>query len=102
MDMGILDSLASSQFSYAAGTAGTVTVPAGVVVTSLGAHVTGSGATLTITPKGPMQTGTAGAAIPLPPGGWFGLSFLGELGPGTVLVFAGTDSYVVFFAKMEG
>jgi len=98
----ILDSLASSQFSYDAGTSGAVTVPAGVVVTSIGCHVSSAGATLTIQPGGAGQTGSAGPAIPLPPAGWFGLKFLGELGKGTIFTFTGTDSYFLFYAKLQG
>lgn len=97
----ILDQLASSQFSYDAGTSGTVTVPAGVVVTSIGCHISGGGASLTIQPSGAGQTGTAGPPIPLPAAGWFGLKSMGELGTGTIFTFTGTDSYFVFYAKLQ-
>lgn len=91
----ILDTMASATMSYDAGAAGTVTVPSGKYVRSIRA-LGGPGATLTITPKGAGQTGTAGGAIPLPVvGEWFELDMLGEFGPGTVLAFASTVSYFV-------
>jgi len=96
----ILDDLALSAFTYDAGTAGTVTVAAGKIVTRIACIATAAAGTLTITPGGWNQAPVAGAAIPIPvEGGWFGLSMLGELGAGTVLVFAGTASYLVTYAK---
>ena len=95
--------------TYAAGAAATVTVPAGVYVTGLSCHATGGGATLTITPSGPSITSpTAGPSIPIPAGGGFSLgrpwlaSNANELGAGTVLVFAGTDSYFVGYYALGG
>jgi hypothetical protein len=92
----------SSRFSYAAGASGAVTVPAGSYVVGLWCHATGAGATLTITAAGPdVSTPVAGPAIPIPPGAALSLSrplLLGnsdELGTGSVLVFAGTDSFLV-------
>lgn len=99
--MAILDQLASSQFSYVAGISGSVTVPEGVVVTSIGCHISGASATLSIKPGGAGQDETQGPDIPLPPAGWFGLKFLGELGEGTVIVFTNTDSYFVFYSKLQ-
>lgn len=96
----IFDTLAGARFSYDAGASGTVTVPAGVVVTRVACIATAGGATLQITPGGANQTGAAGATIPVPvEGGWFGMSMLGELGAGTVFTFTGTASYVVTYAK---
>jgi hypothetical protein len=99
--MAILDQLAGSQFSYAAGSSGTVTVPAGVSVTRVKCLATSDGATLTITPKGANQTSAAGDAIPIPVEGvWFDLPLLTELGPATVFAFSGTASYFVSYAKV--
>jgi len=96
----ILDTLAGSRFSYDTGTAGTVTVAAGLTVTRIACIATADGATLTITPGGANQSGSAGGAIPIPTqGGWFGMTLLGELGKGTVIAFAGTASYLVTYAK---
>jgi hypothetical protein len=99
----------NGRFFYAAGTAGTVTVAAGSYVTGLSCHATGAGATLTITPAGPDVTvPVAGPAIPIPAGGALSLSrplLLGnsdELGTGSILVFAGTDAYVVTFYQAGG
>jgi hypothetical protein len=96
-------------FSYAAGTAGTYTVPAGTYVTSLTAHATGSGATLTMTPSGPNVTSpVAGPAIAIPAGAAYALNRpvlsgqANELGAGTTLVFAETDSYVVTLYAVGG
>jgi hypothetical protein len=97
----ILDTLAGSQFTYAAGAAASVTVPAGKVVRQVRCCATAGGATLTITPGGANQTGVAGDAIPIPNGAqWFDLPLLGELGAGTVLAFAGTASYFVAYARL--
>ena len=97
----ILDSFAGSQFSYAAGVSGTVTVPAGVFVRSIRALGAG-GATLVITPQGPNQSNTAGSSIPLPSSTqYWECDFLGELGPGTTLAFTSTASYFVSYAKFK-
>jgi hypothetical protein len=84
----------SSRFTLAAGTAGTVTVAAGEVVTRIRAHATSAG-TLVITPSG----GSALPTIALPAGAsWFEMDFdeeLLELESGSTLVFTSTDSYVV-------
>lgn len=97
--------LAGSRYSHAAGASGTVTVPAGSNVTSVSCHSTGGG-TLTITPGGANQTGVAQTAIPIPAGSdWFVIPphvvALGQLGGGTVLVFTGTDSYIVTYATFR-
>jgi hypothetical protein len=99
----ILDQIGASQFSYQAGSSGTVTVPAGVFVTAIAVHATSAGS-FTITPKGPgtVAPATAGASVPIPAGVGFSLEFLGELGPGTVIVFTGTDMYFVRQAKLSG
>lgn len=96
----ILDTIAKSRFSYSAGSSGTITVPHGKFVRTIAA-IGGTGATLTITPGGPGQIATAGDAIPIPSGAGFDLTFLGELGEGTVLAFASTTSYYVqYFAQL--
>ena len=95
--MASLNELGNSQFSYAAGASGSVTVPASVVVTGFGCHASADGATLTITPKGALQNGAAGPAIPVPNGTSLAsgaLQGLGQLGPGSIFAFAGTDSAV--------
>ena len=96
-------------FTLAAGTAGTVTVPTGVFVTSLSCHATGSGATLTITPSGPNITDAAAQpAIPVPAGGAYALARpvlagnANELGAGTTIVFSGTDAYSVTMYAIGG
>lgn len=85
----------ASRFSYQAGTAAAVTVPAGAVVSCVRAHNTGGGGTLIITPAG----GVALPSIPIPAGAqWLSLDFdtgLEELSNGATLVFAGTDAYYV-------
>ena len=97
----ILDSIAGSQFSYAAGSAATVTVPAGMYVTkiiALGASM----ATLTITPQGPNQSNSAGSAIPLPSTSvYWEFEPLAVIGPGSTLAFANTVSYFVAYAKFK-
>mgnify|MGYP001443614092 CR=1 FL=1 len=92
--------LAGSQYSYSTGTAGTVTVGAGLSVVAFTCY-SAAGGTLTITPNGPNQTGSAGGAIVIPAGAPFSREWPlgGPLGPGTVLAFSGTDSYYVEFAK---
>lgn len=97
--------LAGSRYSHAAGASGTVTVPAGVTITGIKCHST-AGGTLTLTPKGANQNNTAQAAIPIPASSdWFEfpphiLSF-GQLGEGTVIAFASTDSYLVTYATFR-
>ena len=95
--------LASGTYSYDAGTSGTVTVPAGCKVTLITAAST-AGGTITITPKGANQTGTAGAAIPVPAGGSWSRDWMmgGPLGPGTIIAFATTVSYYVEYSKGDG
>jgi hypothetical protein len=94
----ILDLLASGPISYDTGSAGTVTVPSGKSVLMITCHATTAG-TLTITPKGAGQTGTAGGAIPIPAGAALTFEMLGAIGEGTVLVFSGTDSYLVTYVQ---
>lgn len=99
--------LASSRYSHAAGASGTVTVPVGTQVTSITAHVAAGDpdGTLTITPGGANQVATALDAIPLPNGEVYQFPAhvlgMGQLGGGTVLVFAGTDSYLVTYALLR-
>lgn len=92
-----LTMLAAGRYQHDAGTAGTVTVPAyGQVIG--GTCYSSTGGTLIITPRGPNQTGTAQPTITIPAGVSFDLTWLaglGMLGPGSTLVFASTDSYVV-------
>lgn len=103
---GILDSLAASRYKHDAGTGnGTATVPAGYQLTRWCALPAAGGATtVTITPRGAGQDATAQPAITLPASsGWFGVSFLGELGPGTTVAFTGApDSWFVTYAKIGG
>ncbi len=99
------DLLAFSRFSYAAGTSGTVTVPAGATVVRVMCLSVGGGS-LTISPGGPNQVAppAAGSAIPLPAGSWWNAEWapgVGPLGNGTVFVFASTDSYYVEYATMR-
>ncbi len=89
--------LATGRYAHAAGSAGTVTVPAYAQVIG-GTCYSSAGGTLVITPNGPNQTGTAQPTITLPAGVAFDLTWLaglGMLGPGSTLVFASTDTYVV-------
>lgn len=100
----ILDTISGSQFSYDAGAAASVTVPAGCFVTRVICR-SSAGGTLTITAKGPNQAApaVAGTAIPIianaPPFQLDGL--LGILGPGSILLFTTTDSYYVEYVKMR-
>ena len=84
------------RWTYYSGTAGTVTLVTGQALLSIWA-IGGAGAgSLTITPAGANQTGVAGTAIVIPIGALFGpFNFAGQLGAGTVLVFAATASYFV-------
>ena len=92
--------LAGSQFSYATGSSGTVAVPAGCFVTLVSCYAS-AGGTLTITPNGPNQTGSAGGAITIPTGVPFSIPWptCAPLGPGSSLAFSGTDTYFVTYAK---
>jgi hypothetical protein len=97
-----------ASFFYSAGTAGTVTVPANAYVSGIAAHATNSGATLTLTPEGPgVIDASAGTAIPIPAGVGFALGrpvLYGstfELGPGTIIVTSGTDSYFVAMVQTQ-
>lgn len=96
----ILDSLAGSHYSHKAGISGTVTVPAGYFVTGIAACAASAAGSIAITPGGANQTATALDTITLPNVGWFSCAFLGELGPGTIIVFTTTDAYLVKLAKM--
>jgi hypothetical protein len=98
----ILDTVASSNFSYAAGVSGNVTVPAGLSVRAFWCVGGSGGGTLVITPGGANQVATAGATITIPAGISFGELMLTELGPGTVFVFTGTSSYFVQYTKAHG
>lgn len=99
----ILDQIAGSRYSHAAGTAATVTVPAGYIVTGISAFASSASA-ITITPGGAGQDGAALTAITLPASsGWYHAPanvFLGQLGGGSVIVFASTAAYVVYYAKI--
>ena len=89
--------LSAGRYAHDAGTAGTATVPSyGQVIG--GSCYSSGGGTLVITPRGPNQTGSAQPTITIPAGVAFNLTWLaglGMLGPGSTLVFASTDSYVV-------
>jgi hypothetical protein len=52
---------AADSFTYAAGTAGTYIVPAGFAATSVWAHNTSGGGTLTIAPSGPRELSACAA-----------------------------------------
>jgi hypothetical protein len=92
----------SSRFSLAAGSAATVTVPAGCAVRRVRAHNTSGGGTLVITPSG----GSALPTITIPAAAsWLELDFdtsLEELVDGATLVFASTDAYLVTFEDIGG
>ena len=92
-----LSLLAVGRYAHDAGTVGTVTVPSfGQVIG--GTCYSAAGGTLVITPHGPNQTGSAQPTITIPAGVAFNLTWLaglGMLGPGSTLVFASTDTYVV-------
>jgi hypothetical protein len=82
------------RYSYQAGSAATVTVAAGAVVSRIRAHATSAG-TLVITPAG----GSALPSLPIPAGAsWLEIDFdpaREDLVDGTTLVFTSTDSYYV-------
>lgn len=93
--------LAGSQFSYNGGTSGTVTVLTGKMITLISCY-SAAGGTLTIAPGGANQVAppTAGDSITIPAGVPWSREWPmgGPLGPATVLVFTGTDSYYVEYA----
>jgi hypothetical protein len=97
--------LATSQYSYDTGTGTTsATAPAGTHISRISCVVAPGGAagSVTITPKGPGQTGIAGGAINVPAGTPFNLDWPngGPLGPGTIVAFSGVASwYVEYYAK---
>ncbi len=95
----IYDYFAGSQFDYDAGAAGTVVVPPGKTVIAIQCY--GTAGTLTITPKGANQNQTAGPAIPIVTTWRMGAGdgLLGQLGEGSILVFASTTSYAVIYAS---
>lgn len=90
-------------YAHTAGTAGTVTVPAGKWVHFYSAKVAAGGAagTIVITPAG----GSAQDAIGIDAGDSFDFDFPSmptdrpaRLGEGSTLVFAGTSRFIVVFA----
>lgn len=90
-------------YSHAAGTTGTVTVPAGKWVYFFTAKVASGGAagSITITPAG----GSAQDAIGIDAGDSYDFTFPSSLvdrpprlGEGSTLLFTGTSRYVVVFA----
>ena len=87
--MSILDTLAASRWSYSAGESGTVVVPPGCVATGVFCQGGTFGATMTI---------DDGDEVPLPLGSALAFRLFGELGPGTVIVFENTASYVITYA----
>lgn len=100
----ILSLFAIGKLSYSAGASGTVTVTAGKSVIGVSCISTSAPGTLTIAIGGPNQPSSpsAGDAIPVPVGAGFSIDLpgiLAQMGPGTVLTFANTDSYVVWFTK---
>lgn len=96
--------LATSRFSYDAGTAGTVTVPSGKIVVMFTAASI-AGGSMTIAPGGPNQpTPSAGSSIPIPAGIPLSLAWepgMSPLGGGTVFVFTSTDSYLITYAQLK-
>jgi hypothetical protein len=93
----------ASRFSYDAGASGTVTVPAGKKVVGIACHASGAGS-FTIAPTGPNDAAAVtGASIPLPAGTSFSIGRpvldgdQNEVGPGSVIIFTGTDSYFVAY-----
>lgn len=81
---------------YAAGAAGTVTLPPNAVIIAIVAHATSAG-TLTI---------FGGASIPIPASSQFAIDFKHALfqaygsGASAQLVFTATDSYFVHYVKI--
>lgn len=98
--MGILDLLATGQIGGINGSAGTATLPDGAVCIGASAVCTAAGS-VTITPHGANQTGTA-MTITIPAGTAWTLPLLaglGQIGGNSTLVFATTDSYSVMWVK---
>jgi hypothetical protein len=88
----------ANRYSFAAGTAGTVTVASPFIAT--GIRAIGAG-TLVITPQG----GSALPTITLSAASWFQIDFdpaREDFLPGTTFVFAGTSSYVVMLEQTGG
>lgn len=95
--------VAIGRFSYSAGTSGTVTVPAGMVVVRV-TCLSVLGGSLTIAPGGPNQPSpvVAGSPIPLQAGTSWSAEWapgLSPLGSGTQFAFTSTDSYYVEYSK---
>jgi len=80
---------------YTAGSAGTVTVPAGAVVTHIIAHASAGGATVTVFDGAaiPVINGAPPMLIPFLSDSWQANS------ASAAIVFTGTDSYAVFWVK---
>lgn len=98
-----LSLIAGSRWSYDAGVAGAVVVPAGKQVIGVQC-LSIAGGTLTVTPGGANQRAVAGPPIPLPAGVALSLGVedgLTQLGGGTVFAFAGTDTYLITYAEMK-
>lgn len=92
------------RFKYNAGVSGTVTVPSGRAVTGITAHASASGASMTIAAQGAdTAADPTGDSIPIPAGASISLGVPvieqndEQLGPGTVIVFTGTDSYLIVY-----
>lgn len=95
--------ISAGRYQHSAGTAGTATVPASAYVIG-GTCYSSAGGTLVITPRGANQTATAQPTITIPAGVAYDLTWLaglGMLGPGSTLVFASTDSYVVQYCVQK-
>lgn len=97
--MPVLDTINQCKWAYAAGTNGTVTVPAGYYVIGIWCHASASGASLAITPGGAAESAGSAPSIPVPAGSAFSRGFLQQLGPGTSIVFTSTDGYFVDYSK---
>lgn len=97
--IGVANSIVN-RYAYAAGTAGTVTVPTSYYATFCSAAAgTATNATVTITPCSPYPAATcsAGSAIAIPSGYSWSQNFPAEadaLGDSSAIVFANTSSYV--------
>jgi hypothetical protein len=87
------------------GTSGTVTVPAGAIITMLHAHASSGGASVTLpTPI----SGAASQTVPVPSGTWWAPQWLHTLfvsgnnattSGSQNITFSGTDSYYVEWVK---
>jgi hypothetical protein len=99
----------ATAWSYAAGTSGTVTVPARSYVSGITACAGGDAAGATVTvgavgtaADGAALDGSAGPTVTVPISGcWSPPSLEGfrfSLGPGAVLTFVGTTNYTVTYA----